>query len=132
MASEVCNTNFTEENGCSNAHIGSTFRKSIRFLDTTVTPPVGIDMTGYDIRMDIVDAIDFTILLSLGIVVVDTDTGFFFTDILLGEFTWTINEVDTAAFAPGIYRYDMIFEQPNGEEFVKLEGFIQFKRGVTP
>lgn len=89
-----------------------------------------VDLTGYDINGTIKDVPGGTTLLSLSVQLTELTTGFFIDDQtdedLKGIITFTITAADSDTIASGIYPYQFILTNSFGQDFIYLQGTIQF------
>jgi hypothetical protein len=81
---------------------GCTFYKVLTWEDSAGTP---IDITGWTPQCDARKSLSGDVEFDLGVTV---------TDGAAGEFTMEISDEDTAELTAGSYRYDLIFDKPDG------------------
>lgn len=108
---------------CTQVDVGKDFEKVLTYTGPTDTP---IDITGFDFNMTIKDKLGGTILLTLPTVGDNLTTGFFIPSPITGIINMQITQADTVLVGNGTFPYELIETDPDGKDFIFMQGTIQF------
>lgn len=120
-----CNNLELTDANCFSVDIGRDYLLNMTY-DDGATPPVAIDLTGFDLAMNIKLATETVNFLTLGIVGDLDTTGIFLADPTTGVFQIVITEADTATATATDYNYEIVITDPASKETTFLYGLIKF------